>query len=303
LSAATRGIELTRGDDLWIGRFQAMGGPCEVLTEIADEVTAHKVVEAVAACAWRIEQKFSRYRSDNVVARINAAAGASVEVDDETANLLDFAALMFRLSDGLFDITSGVLRRAWTFDGSERTPTCAQIDALLPLVGWSKVRWENPLLTLLPGMQIDFGGIGKEYAVDRATALAKLATDAAVLVNFGGDLAVTRARDGNRPWRVGIEGIDAGARGASGLVDLAAGALATSGDTHRYVTSKGRRLPHILDPRSGQPVSGAPRTVTVAAPTCTNAGMLCTLAMLRGPDAEAFLAAEGVRYWVQRGHP
>jgi thiamine biosynthesis lipoprotein len=303
LSPAAGGVELARGDAGWIGRFQAMGGPCEVLADIADEVTARKVVEAVAACAWRIDQKFSRYRSDSVVARINAAAGAPVEVDDETAQLLDFAALMHRLSDGMFDITSGVLRRAWTFDGGDRTPTRADIDALLPLVGWSKLRWENPLLTLRPGMQIDLGGIGKEYAVDRATALAKLATDAAVLVNFGGDLAVTRARDGNRPWRVGIEGVEAGARRASGLVDLAAGALATSGDTHRYVRSNGRRLPHILDPRSGRPVSGAPHSVTVAAPTCTHAGMLCTLAMLRGPGAEAFLAAEGVRHWVQRGHP
>ena len=140
-----------------------MGGPCEVLAEVAEEPTARKIVEAVAACAWRIEDKFSRYRGDNIVARINASAGAPVEVDEETANLLDFAALMHRLSDGLFDITSGVLRRAWTFDGGNRIPSRADIDALLPLVGWSKLTWERPVLTLRPGMQIDFGGIGKEY--------------------------------------------------------------------------------------------------------------------------------------------
>jgi FAD:protein FMN transferase len=300
LSAAPRDIALTRGEGVWVGRFHALGGPCEVLAEIADETTAQKVIEAVAACAWRVERKFSRYRTDNIVARINAAAGAAVEVDDETANLLDFATQAHGLSDGLFDITSGVLRRAWTFDGVSRTPARAEIDALLPLVGWSKVRWTRPVITLRPGMEIDFGGIGKEYAVDRATQLAKMASDAAVLVNFGGDLAVTRARDGNRPWRVGIEGIDTGARRASSLVDLAAGALATSGDTYRYVESEAGRLPHILDPRTGRPVHGAPRTVTVAAPTCTDAGMLTTLAMLRGPGAEAFLKAEGVRHWVQR---
>jgi len=277
-----------------------MGGPCEVLAEIADEVTARKVVEAVAACAWRIELKFSRYRPDNIVARINASAGAPVEVDEETANLLDFAALIHRLSDGMFDITSGVLRRAWTFDGNDRIPTSAEIDALLPLVGWSKVQWASPVLTLRPGMQIDFGGIGKEYAVDQSIKLAALASDAAVLVNFGGDLAITRARDGNRPWRVGIEGIDASDPRASTLVDLAAGALATSGDTYRYVESERGRLSHILDPRNGRPVSGAPRSVTVAAPTCTNAGMLTTLAMLRGSEAETFLESEGVRHWVQR---
>jgi FAD:protein FMN transferase len=280
-----------------------MGGPCEVLAEVVDEADARSVADAAATCAWRIEAKFSRYRDDNIVARINSSAAAPIGVDEETANLLDFAELMHRLSDGLFDITSGVLRRAWTFDGGDRTPARAQIDALLPLVGWSKVCWKRPFITLRPGMQIDFGGIGKEYAVDQATQITAQMTGAAVLINFGGDLAVTRARAGDRPWRVGIESIRPSAGDspdAARLIDLAAGALATSGDTHRFVTSHGERLPHILDPRDGRPVRGAPRSVTVAAPTCTNAGMLSTLAMLRGAGAEQFLANEGVRHWVQR---
>ncbi len=283
-----------------MARFHAMGGACEVLVEIADEVAAREVANAVAQHAWQVEARFSRYRADNIVARINGAVGETVEVDEETANLLDFASLLHGLSGGLFDITSGVLRRAWTFDGGERTPARAEIDALLPLVGWSKVKWQRPFITLQAGMQIDFGGIAKEYAVDQATQLAARAVDAAVLVNFGGDLAVTRVRDGNRPWRVGIENIDADAPGAARVVDLSAGAIATSGDTYRYVTAGTRRLPHILDPRDGRPVRGAPRSVTVAAPNCTNAGMLTTLAMLRGPGAEVFLEAEGVRHWVQR---
>jgi thiamine biosynthesis lipoprotein len=276
-----------------------MGGPCEVLAEVADEAEARKISNVVAACAWRIEDKFSRYRPDNVVARINTADGKPIEVDAETANLLDFAALMHRLSDGLFDITSGVQRNAWTFDGGSRIPTQADIEALLPLVGWSKVQWTRPQLTLPAGMQIDFGGIGKEYAVDQATQLAAQISSEAVLVNFGGDLAVTRSRKDNQPWRVGIEDSHASVRSAVMRVDLMAGALSTSGDTYRYVQSEGRRLSHILDPRTGWPVIGAPRSVTVAAPTCTNAGMLTTLAMLRGPGAEAFLESEGARHWVQ----
>ena len=124
-----------------------------------------------------------------------------------------------------------------------------------------------------------------------------------MLINLGGDLAATRARSGERPWRVGIEDVStavAGERRAVRLIDLVTGAVATSGDTHRFVNANGERLPHILDPRSGIPVRGAPRSVTVSASTCTNAGMLTTLAMLRGPGAEGFLESEEVRHWIQR---
>ena len=291
---------MTRSGPLWIARFRAMGGPCEVLVETEPEVGARKIAEVVATCAARIERKFSRYLPDNIVARINSAAGAPTTVDDETANLLDFAERIHELSEGMFDITSGVLRRAWTFDGSARVPTHEAIAALLPMVGWSKIRWARPSFTLLPGMQIDFGGVAKEYAVDQAARDAASVSNAPVLVNFGGDLAVTRAREGDQPWRVGIEGIDEKSGVASRLVELAAGALATSGDTYRYVKAGSQRLPHILDPRTGRPIEGAPRTVTVAAPNCTQAGMLTTLAMLKGPGAEAFLESEGARFWVQR---
>lgn len=284
-----------------------MGSPCEVLVDASHEQPAQAAASAVAACAWRLEQKFSRYRPDNIVARVNEAGGEPVKVDEETARLLDFAALAWRLSDGKFDITSGVLRRAWKFDGSTKLPAAEQVRALLPLVGWSRVRWENPWLELQPGMEIDFGGIGKEYAVDQAVAAAKELTSDPVLVNFGGDLAVSGPRRDGSPWRVGVESIgaatflpDVAAPAAARLIDLTAGALATSGDTYRYLTAGAERLPHILDPRSGEPVRGAPRSVTVAAPTCTQAGLWCTLAMLEGPGAEAFLARESVTHWIQR---
>ena len=213
------------------------------------------VAERVADCAWRIEDKYSRYRRGNVIDEINTAGGRAVTVDEETAKLLDFAATLHDLSDGLFDVTSGVLRRAWTFDGGTRVPTQAEIDALLPLVGWDKVQWSRPKLRLPPGMQLDFGGIGKEYAVDQAVQIARNICSRGALVNFGGDLAVSRPRADGRPWRVGIENPAVRARAASRVLDLRHGALATSGDTHRFVLADGTRYSHILNPRSGWPVS------------------------------------------------
>jgi thiamine biosynthesis lipoprotein len=275
-----------------------MASPCEVLVDSSHEQPAQAVASAVAACAARIEEKFSRYREDSVVGRINRSAGEPIEVDEETAKLLDFADHAWRMSDGKFDITSGVLRRAWTFDGGTRLATADEIHALLPLVGWSRVSWRRPLLTLQPGMEIDFGGIGKEYAVDLALATAAGITDAPVLVNFGGDLAATAPQRDGRAWRVGVEGISAS--NIPWTLELAGGALATSGDTYRFITEGDRRRPHILDPRSGEPVRDAPRSITVAATTCVEAGMWCTLAMLEGSGAELFLEREGVRHWLQR---
>jgi thiamine biosynthesis lipoprotein len=277
-----------------------MAGPCEVLIETPDATEARVVTERVADCAWRIEDKYSRYRRGNLVDEINTAEGRAVTVDDETAKLLDFAATLHDLSDGLFDVTSGVLRRAWTFDGGTRVPTQTEIDSLLPLVGWDKVHWSRPHLRLPPGMQLDFGGIGKEYAVDQAVQIARNICSRSALVNFGGDLAVSRPRADGRPWRVGIEDPAAKARAASRVLDLRHGALATSGDTHRFVLADGTRYSHILNPQSGWPVRDAPRSVTVAAGTCTQAGMLTTLAVLAGRDAERFLEAERVPHWVLR---
>ena len=285
------------GPDLLRAQFKAMASSCEALIDSGDSAVAERVAAAVSTEAFRIEQKFSRYRADNIVHAINNANGAAVEVDIETANLLDYAARCFEESRGLFDITSGVLRRVWKFDGSDRLPEPAAVTEVLKLVGWKKVVWRRPRLTLLPGMEIDFGGIGKEFAVDRAAKLGAEAGGVPILVNFGGDLCATGPRrDGSR-WKVGIEAL-----GSDTLVpfELAQGAVATSGDARRYLLKDGVRYGHILDPRDGWPVKDAPRSVTVVAATCGQAGWLSTLTILQGSGAEAFIKGKGVTYWVQR---
>jgi len=290
---------LTRDADHWVGRFVAMASPCEVLIDHAPGELAQQILDAISSEAWRIERKYSRYRTDSVVNRINESAGQEMVVDDECANLLDFAATLTRLSEGAFDITSGVLRKAWTFDGGDRVPSQQQLDELLQAVGWHRIEWQRPLLKLRAGMQIDFGGIGKEYAVDSAADLVEnIAPGLSCLINFGGDVAVRHPRQDSKPWRVGIESstrIGAAAR----VVQLSRGALATSGDSRRFVFRAGQRYSHILDARTGWPVRNAPHSITVAADSCTQAGTLTTLAMLKGRDAEVLLKASGVQYWLQ----
>ncbi|MBF1802740.1 FAD:protein FMN transferase [Alcanivorax sp. ST75FaO-1] len=192
-------------------------------------------------------------------------------------------------------LRSGVHRHHHRF--RRRLPPQSDIDALLDIVGWDKLHWQSPILRLKPGMEIDFGGIGKEYAVDRAAALVRDITDTPVLINFGGDLFATAPPAGQPHWLVGVESIG-GLQSA--MIQLQRGALATSGDARRFLLKNGKRYPHVLNPRTGWPVLDAPRSVTVAANTCVEAGLLATLAMLHGREAEDFLAAQQVLHWIQR---
>jgi thiamine biosynthesis lipoprotein len=285
-----------RPEGLVAMRFQAMASPCEVLMQGPDPDTALKLGNVAAQEAWRIERKFSRYRDDSVIANIHRQRGHDVAVDAETASLLDFAQNCFEMSDGLFDVTSGVLRAAWSFDGSDRLPHPATIASLLPRIGFDKLRWSAPLLNLPPGMELDLGGIGKEYAVDRAYDFLAAECSCPFLVNFGGDLRANR-RPGRAAWQVGIERPETQGAAAM-LLELDHGGLATSGDSHRYLLKDGVRYSHILNPRTGWPVVGAPRSVTVAASSCTEAGLMSTLAMLQGPGAAAFLQEQAVRHWI-----
>jgi thiamine biosynthesis lipoprotein len=285
-----------RGEHLIAVRFSAMASPCEVLLPAADAPAALELGALAAEEAWRIERKFSRYRDDSVVAKIHSSRGVPVEVDPETAELIDFARRCYELSGGLFDITSGILRHAWRFDGSDRVPDAATVERLLARVGFGKLEWQRPRLILPPGMELDFGGIGKEYAVDLAFDRLAARRSGPFLVNFGGDLRANRP-PAHGPWQVGIERPDTD-RTAGLMLDLEHGALATSGDSRRYLLKEGVRYGHVLDPRTGWPVRDAPRSVTVAASSCTEAGLLATLALLHGPKAKAFLDEQGVRHWM-----
>jgi FAD:protein FMN transferase len=273
-----------------------MASPCEVLLRASHLGMARELGECAAEEAWRIEEKFSRYRSDSVISNLHAHRGTPVNVDQETASLLDFAQRCYRISDGMFDITSGVLRRAWTFDGSDQLPKPEEIAALLPYIGFGKLKWQSPTIELPAGMELDFGGIGKEYAVDRAYELLSKKGAAPFLVNFGGDLRASGPPP-NGFWQVGIEK-PGHERDASMMLDLERGALATSGDSRRFLLRDGVRYGHVLNPKTGWPVLHAPRSVTVAASSCSEAGMLSTLALLHGSKAREFLNEQGVKHWV-----
>ncbi|MFH2035956.1 MAG: FAD:protein FMN transferase [Candidatus Zixiibacteriota bacterium] len=284
-----------RVDSHWVITYSAMAGPCEILVRCKERSEVDNLASLALSETRRIENKFSRYRDDNIVYIINNGNGAPVEVDEEMAGLLNYAGQCYQLSDGLFDITSGVLRKAWKFDGSHITPDAKLIESFRTRIGWDKVNWDGGRIRLKPGMEIDLGGIGKEYAVDKVAEMLFQHSSVSLMVNFGGDIRAITADETPIPWIIGIEDPER-ENGAIGQIDLANGGVATSGDVRRFCYVNDIRMGHILNPRTGWPVVGAPRSATVLGTYCMEAGLLATLAMLNGAKAEEFLKEQKVTY-------
>jgi len=301
-----RTVNLTKKKDGYGINFNAMASPCEVLIQTPDKCLAELVGQYVSHEVWRIEDKYSRYDTQSVCSQINTSSGRNIAIDEETFLLLNFADQCYQLSDGLFDISSGVLRKVWTFDGVsseyQHFPNQDDINKVLELVGWHKVIFDKQSISLPSQMQLDFGGIGKEYAVDRSILLAKQHTKRPVLVNLGGDLAVTGPRDNEQPWQVAIEPPDCSGveHKQDMIVAIKQGALATSGDARRYLINAGIRYGHVLNAKTGWPILHAPRSITTVAPQCIQAGILATLGLLQGQQAEAFLTEQEITYWARR---
>lgn len=258
--------------------FSTMGCPCALHVEDVSDEVAQRALAAVLAEVDRLDRKYSHYRDDSLLATLQRSTQA-IDVDDETANLFDFAAELNRQSDGLFDITAGKLTRLW----DDRKPSQTEIDAALRVTGWRRIEWNRPVLRVTTrNMHLDFGGLVKEYAADRCAELCREAGVHSGVVDLGGDLALIGPHANGEPWIVGIKAPRAEGNAAASIA-LPCGGLATSGDYERALIIDGKRYSHIVDPRSGWPIEGF-ASVSVVADSCLVAGSASTLAMLLGVE-------------------
>ena len=266
-------------------RFNAMGCPCQLQLETADADIARAAAALAQAEVDRLDRKYSHYRDDSLVAQIGASAdaGTGIDVDEETADLLDFSTTLHLQSGGRFDITAGALTRLWDVQ-NKRVPGDSEIASALARCGWHRVAWQRPRLQLgVPGMRLDLGGVVKEYAADRAAQVCRDAGIAHGVVDLGGDLTVIGAHVDGTAWLAGIKAPHDTSR-ALAKIELRSGGLATSGDYERVLIVDGRRYSHIIDPISGYPVESF-ASVSVLAETCLVAGAASTLGILLGPEA------------------
>ncbi|MBV1872583.1 MAG: FAD:protein FMN transferase [Gammaproteobacteria bacterium] len=277
--------------------FKAMGGPVDVKLYGATQSLLVEACKGIEDEVFRLEKKYSRYRDDSIATAINHTAkeGGKISVDTETASLLNYANVAHQQSDGLFDITSGVLREIWDFKTLTSPPAEQSIKALLERVGWHHVSWAGSELSFQKKeMELDFGGYVKEYAADCAAGVCRQMGVLSGVLNLAGDIVILGPKPDESPWEIGIRHPRA-PESAYALVAMNAGAIATSGDYERFFIHEKTRYCHILNPKTGYPVQSM-ASVTVCADSCLVAGTASTITMLREEDGPDWIANLGLPY-------
>ncbi|MCE9520312.1 MAG: FAD:protein FMN transferase [Verrucomicrobia bacterium] len=282
------------GDGYWEVGFRALGSECELFYAAPDRNTAEAF--CVSALDWLagFETRFSRFLPDSVVSQINANAGVRwTEIDQQGELMLDICDDCHVTTRGAFDATSLPLSLLWDWKRKhDALPTEAEIAAAKHLVGWSRVKREPGRIMLRDkGMMLDFGGVGKEFAVDCLIHLADFHDIKHIMVDLGGDIAVLGEPPEGGGWYVGLEDPAAPDENCyCGIRLRSGGAVATSGDYRRCFNHDGLTYGHILDCRTGRPVANGTRAASVIAPSCVLAGLLSTSAMVVG-------GMEAIRAW------
>lgn len=276
--------------------FQAMGSPCSMQFYANSALQAESIKQLVVNRIAQLEGRYSRYRDDSLISEINrrAGSGTKTSIDAETVALLQYAEQCYRESGRLFDVTSGVLRQLWCFNKTE-LPSKDQIQAVLPLIGWEKVQWDKQNVYLpQTGMQLDFGGIVKEYAADAVAGLLHLQGIHSGIIELGGDIKVIGPLPDGQGWPVAIRDPRQPDKVVAQL-KMSSGALASSGDYERFQLIDGIRYSHLLNPKTGYPVAGL-RAVSIIAEHCVVAGSVASIAMLKANNGLQWLQASGLPF-------
>lgn len=264
--------------------FRALGTTCRIMVG-GPAGPAHSFFSAALNWVAEFEAKYSRFLPDSLISQINQAAGGGwLALDPEAERLFGICHELNFLTRGIFDPTALPVIRLWNWKEPRATlPSDAEVAAARELVGWRLVQ-RAPGKIRLPqaGMNLDLGGMGKEFAVDQVVLLGQRSGFKGVLVDFGADVRVAGPPPDQRPaWHIGLENPEKPGTCWAGLAVRDA-AVATSGDYIRKFEHNGQRYGHIVDPRTGRPVATGVRAVSVLAPSCTQAGMLSTAAFVLG---------------------
>lgn len=255
-------------ENLYERSFHSMGSTMELKFYSPSEELFHRVVNDCVEKTKEIDRLFSNYREDSVLAEVNRTAGRrSVPVPGEFLRLLRTSINYSELTDGTFDITVGSLFELWrTETAAGRLPEKSRIRDALGCTGFQKIKIDEAKSQVFfdgDCVRLDFGAIGKGYAVDEMIRIARENGVTRGLVNFGGNIYAMGPPVGKKFWDVGVRKPGGGSEIISKL-DLVNKGVATSGDYERYFEHAGKRYSHIIDPRTGWPAEDVTSVVAVS---------------------------------------
>ncbi|HYM80307.1 MAG TPA: FAD:protein FMN transferase [Candidatus Limnocylindria bacterium] len=263
------------------GRY-LMGTLCTAEAEGADTTEVAAALGAALDEMARLERVTSNWDSVSDVSSLNQLSGDSYACSPDLFAVLDSALVLARLTGGAFDPTIEPLTRVWDLRGAGRVPHPDSLEAARSLVGWQTMELERPTRTTrlaVRGAGVDLGGIGKGFALARAAGVLQARGIRRARLNLGGEVLVLSE---GRPWTVTIAHPARRLEPALSL-ELANGAISTSGQSERGFERAGVRYGHVLDPASGRPVMTA-ASVTVIGPSATRTDAISTALLVMGRE-------------------
>ncbi len=252
------------------------------VTTPKDKDKTYKAIQDAFVIFQNLEKKFNFYNHKSYIQWINEQIETPIK-DKDLLYLLQYSLDMAKLTQGCFDPTLGALKVLYPIGEENPVPPSPQeIEQALKVSGYKKVHLKGNKLEKPKGLLIDFGGILKGYAVDKAWELMRKRGIKNFIVNGGGNIRVHGNNAKGKPWHIGIEN----PRNTSkiiGVITLSENAVATSGDYQRYFFYKGKRYHHIIDPKTGYPAYKS-ISATVIAPTAKLSDALSTAVFVMGRE-------------------
>lgn len=241
-----------------------------------------------------INRSMSTYQKDSEISRFNRfkEVGQKFIISNDFFQVMRAGQKIYRLSGGAWDGTVNPLVGLWGFGRrgrQDKVPPNSEIAALLPDIGFANIDVVNPgfLVKKRAAVTVDLSSIAKGYGVDAVAALLRNLGYKDYLVEIGGEIFAAGRRKDDTRWRIGINRprADAAFDEVYKVVDIHNQAFATSGDYRNFFEVDGIRYSHVIDPRSGYPVSNGVAGVSIVAGTCTFADGLATAIMVMGPKS------------------
>jgi thiamine biosynthesis lipoprotein len=273
------------------GRY-AMGTVLEITLHGGDPAALARARDRVFDLAARLDALMSSYRESSDVSRLNAAGGAAVAVHPDVAALLRASTGFTRLTRGSFDVTVGPLVALWTQAAERgRLPEAAEIAAARERVDASHVRaLEGGRVALASGARIDLGGVAKGFALDRMLPLLRQEGISSALLSFGQSSAwAVGAPPDAAGWRLLARAPDGG---FAGFLTLRDRALSVSGSFGASSEIGGRRFGHVIDPRSGWPLTRSGEAIVVSRDAALAEALSKALLVLGADEGLAVVEAQ-----------